>query len=119
MPGQDGAHAIDPNQAIDIFYNTSPPDAAARAVARLCPEPDRPLTDPVRLSEARWGGLRKTYVVCTRDQAIPPARQRFLAGRRAENEVRELESDHSPFYTCPALLADLLARVCRDAGGSA
>lgn len=112
MAGKGGAHGIDPAMAPDIFYHLCPPDVAGRAVARLCPQADQPLVDPVRLTEARFGALPKTYIICTEDRAIPPSRQRFLAARRPETRVLELKSDHSPFYSCTSALADMLVREC-------
>jgi len=44
---------------------------------------------------------------CTRDNAIAPGTQRFMAARAGQ--VVEWDTDHSPFLTRPGDLADLLA----------
>ena len=47
-----------------------------------------------------------TYVICGRDEALPPEVQAGVAARC--DEVVLIDSDHSPFLSRPALIADLL-----------
>jgi alpha-beta hydrolase superfamily lysophospholipase len=105
-----GVMKVDPAMAAQIFYNTCATDIAARASARLRPQPLGPLGTPITLSEARWGHIPKTYISCSRDQALPVARQQWLCARRADIKRLQLHTDHSPFYSDPAGLADLLQR---------
>jgi hypothetical protein len=49
-----------------------------------------------------------TYVLCTEDNVLPPARQREMAARLGVEPV-ELASDHAVFTLCPRELAALLA----------
>jgi len=51
--------------------------------------------------------VTSTYVICGRDQALPPPVQEAIA-LRCDDVVR-LDSDHSPFLSHPGLLADVLA----------
>jgi hypothetical protein len=57
-------------------------------------------------SKPAWRDIDSTYVVCTRDQAIATNAQRQMAARATE--VIDWQTDHSPFLTRPAELADLL-----------
>ena len=86
-----------------------PPDLAAWATARLCPQPVLPQQTPLwpRASEA----LPRHYIVCDNDQTIPPAYQRQMAARLPETCRHSLPSGHSPFLSMPDRLADLLARL--------
>lgn len=109
-----GVHRIDPEQAPGIFYTQAPPHVAAWAVAQLRPQAIAPLLTPLHLSPGRWGVVRKTYIVCSQDQAIPPSVQRGLAARIPSVSVVERPWDHSPFLSDPEGLADLLAEAAHD-----
>jgi hypothetical protein len=49
-------------------------------------------------------------VVCTQDNAIPVELQRNVFAPRA-GEVVELEASHSPFFSQPDDVAEILARA--------
>jgi hypothetical protein len=55
-----------------------------------------------------WQSIPTTYVVCTNDRALPVASQRVMAARA--EAVVEWPTDHSPFVTRHAAIADLVAR---------
>jgi pimeloyl-ACP methyl ester carboxylesterase len=101
-----GGFSVDPAAAPGIFYGDADPAAAAEMVVRL-----RPLTldtvGPVDIEPA-WKSVPATYVVCMNDQAIPAGAQRQMA-ERAETVI-EWPTDHSPFVTRPAAVAELIAR---------
>lgn len=64
--------------------------------------------------EQPWPGpslpdLPRSYVLCTEDQIIPPARQREMAARLGVEPV-EIVSEHAVFTVRPRELAELLAR---------
>jgi pimeloyl-ACP methyl ester carboxylesterase len=102
----DGASvSVDPAAAAEVFYGDADPDTAAALVARL-----RPMAiDPAASTTApAWRSIPSTYVVCANDQALPVASQRMMAKRAGE--VVEWPTDHSPFVTRPAEIADLVAR---------
>ena len=61
-----------------------------------------------RTIQPAWKSVPVTYVACTNDQAIPPSSQRQMA-QRAET-LLEWPTDHSPFMTSPAAVAELIAR---------
>ena len=60
------------------------------------------------MSLAPWRDIPSTYVVCTQDMAIPVEWQGERFAARADN-VFELEASHSPFFSRPSAVADLLA----------
>lgn len=110
---QTEALELDPRMAREIFYNTCSADKARRAAARLRPQATRPMSEPARLSAARWGRVPKTYVVCEQDQALPPTRQHWFCGRMPEVRKLSMKTDHSPFYSDPQGLAALIAAEAR------
>jgi pimeloyl-ACP methyl ester carboxylesterase len=99
---------LDPER---VFYQDCAPRQVAEAVARLRPHALTAFRE--QLTEAAWESVPTTYVVCTRDQAIPPEAQRQMATRASR--VRELDTSHSPFLSQPQLLAALLREAARDA----
>jgi pimeloyl-ACP methyl ester carboxylesterase len=103
----DGTLTIAPDQAIDAFYNECDPAVAAKAVAVLEPEGLDALRHPV--TAAGWHDIDSTYVVCTRDQAVPASLQRWLAARTGR--TIELDCDHSPFLSATDDVAALLTDI--------
>ena len=105
--GDDGTISGNPEAAVPVFYNDSPADAAAAAIARLCPQRTDSLKQAV--TRAAWKDIPSTYVRCTKDMAISIAAQDLLVARLPNPSVATIETDHSPFLGTPAALADILA----------
>jgi hypothetical protein len=100
---------IDPTRAADVFYDTCPPDIARAAIPRLCPQPNLPLFQ--RTSKPRGPLPARAYIECSEDRAISLAHQRWMRERAGITHVRTLATDHSPFYSAPAELADALCEL--------
>ncbi|WP_330327660.1 alpha/beta fold hydrolase [Streptomyces pseudovenezuelae] len=104
---------VDPQAAAAVFYGDTDAQTATAWVARLRP---MPLEHPgVSDAEAAWRSIPSTYLVCTNDQALPPVSQREMAAHASE--VVEWPTDHSPFLTRPAELAELIVRGTPDGRG--
>ncbi|MDT5282482.1 MAG: hypothetical protein QOJ20_3677, partial [Mycobacterium sp.] len=52
--------------------------------------------------------VKTTYVVCSDDRMLRPEWSRRTARERIDAELIELPGGHSPFYSRPAVLADVL-----------
>jgi pimeloyl-ACP methyl ester carboxylesterase len=92
-----------------VLYGECPPDVAARAAARLTPEPLPPSGGaPTVLTADGFGRVPKVYVVCEKDRALGPATQEWMAQRTACRHVYRLPADHSPFLSAPDALTDCL-----------
>jgi pimeloyl-ACP methyl ester carboxylesterase len=102
----DGRWLPDLEQAAATFYADCDAEIQRASIARLRPMPTAPIEEPV--SSAPWRGIPSTYIVCTQDVAIPVEWQRERFAPRAD-EVVELEASHSPFFSHPSALANLLA----------
>jgi hypothetical protein len=59
-------------------------------------------------SLAEFAAVPATYVVCSEDQILRPEWSRRTARERLGAEPIELPGDHSPFYSRPSVLADVL-----------
>jgi pimeloyl-ACP methyl ester carboxylesterase len=103
---EDGRWLPDLEQAATTFYSDCDAATQRASTARLRPMPTAPVEEPV--SSAAWRDIPSTYVVCTQDMAIPVEWQRERFAPRAD-EVVELDASHSPFFSQPSALADLLA----------
>jgi hypothetical protein len=69
------------------------------------------MMSPVHLTPARFGTVRKAYIECLEDRAIPIANQRKMQAHAAFDAVLQLPTDHSPFYSAPDLLVERLVRA--------
>jgi pimeloyl-ACP methyl ester carboxylesterase len=88
-------------------------ELAAWALERRTPQAVAPFGEPVRLDGFRFGTIPITYVVCTRDQSIPPALQRRMLKAVGCADVVELDADHVPQLSATAELAELLDERAR------
>jgi pimeloyl-ACP methyl ester carboxylesterase len=108
----DGFLVIDPELAVGAFYaDCSAPDIEL-ARERLSPQNPATFAQPVRA--AAWRTVPSTYVVCSEDRAVSLPFQRALAGRTTDRV--EMPTSHSPFFSAPDALADLLAGIAERAG---
>jgi pimeloyl-ACP methyl ester carboxylesterase len=119
-----GAARLDPGDlsrhaAIrETFYGDVDVATAEAAISLLTP--DGPIGIPAEsfpVTAGRYGSIPHSYVVCTKDNAIPVALQRrFIAEIDAVSAtptaVTELDSSHSPFLSQPAALAAIIAGTC-------
>lgn len=95
-----------PDDPESLFYNDCTPEVSAAAAARIRPHNKLTVTQPIR--SVAWREIPTTYVVCERDQALPPPVQEALAERAGA--VLRLDTGHSPFLSRP----DDLVAIVRD-----
>jgi pimeloyl-ACP methyl ester carboxylesterase len=95
--GSEDGRSILPDNPQHVFYNDCPPAVAERSAAAIVPQSRASFTQ--ELGTAAWQTVPSTYVICERDNAIPPAVQEMLS-RRAGTVIR-LDSGHSPFLSRP------------------
>ncbi|WP_406065785.1 alpha/beta fold hydrolase [Streptomyces sp. NBC_01077] len=107
VPDDGTGHAPPYEDARRVLFDDVPDADADRAVARLRPQSVRSFTE--RVTTAGWRTVPSSYIVCDRDQALEPSRQRELATRAGS--VHRLPSSHSPFLSMPRQLATLLGRI--------
>src|SRR6202008_3621466 len=81
--------------------------------------PTGPPPDPPPLPPERFGRVTRHYIRCLEDRAIPLAGQDFMiaaldAAIGGRTRVHSLTASHSPIYSQPKLLADLLAGIAGE-----
>ena len=92
----------------ELFYGDCTVEASESAARLLVPEPVGPASTPVRVTADRWGTVPRSYILCTKDRAISPTKQRAMIDSVGVDRVIEMESSHSPFISQPDRLAALL-----------
>jgi pimeloyl-ACP methyl ester carboxylesterase len=100
-----------PAAAPAVFYNACTAEDAEWASTKLRPQPLAVYADPLNLTEARYGSVRRFYLAALRDQAVSPTYQRVMTERTLCEDVIWLDSDHSPFLSAPREFADTLSGV--------
>jgi pimeloyl-ACP methyl ester carboxylesterase len=97
---------IDLNLACAMFYGDCDEPTTKAAIDRLRPQSAYPALQPFSLTE--FPAVPTTYVVCSDDQILRPEWSRHTARQRLGADLIELPGDHSPFYSRPSVLADVL-----------
>jgi pimeloyl-ACP methyl ester carboxylesterase len=90
------------------FYNTTPAEWTARAVEKVTPLPFNVLAEPVSLTATRYGRVPRFYIRTQQDGAWPPDLQDLCLARQPCGKIFELDTDHSPFYSAPERLTEIL-----------
>lgn len=99
---------LDTEQAAALFYSDLSPPAAMRIAGRLQAQATLPLSARARFDQHVFDRIETCYIACERDRVIPPAHQRAMLARQPCRQQLSLDSDHSPFYSRPRELAELL-----------
>jgi|HubBroStandDraft_6_1064221.scaffolds.fasta_scaffold152814_2 pimeloyl-ACP methyl ester carboxylesterase len=102
-----GAAGVDWAAARDGFYQDCPEPVARRAWERLRPQSMTVFTERCPIDV--WPDVPSTYILMTDDRAVNPAWSRRVAKDRIGADLIELGGGHSPFYSRPVELAQVLA----------
>lgn len=97
-----------PPEAMQPFaYHQMDDNLFDRLKPLFCVEPFKPWIEPVQISSERFGIVPRTYIICEDDKAIHLASQERMLKDTACQAYR-LATDHSPFYSEPQGLAEIL-----------
>ncbi|QRP48451.1 alpha/beta fold hydrolase [Amycolatopsis sp. FDAARGOS 1241] len=110
-----GTTTIPPQYARETFYGDCAPEIADAYAQRLVPETRALLTQPVPQTATGIGTVRRGYVECLRDRALPVEAQRVMHRAARIEPVFTVDSDHSPFASRPAELATLIGEFAAAA----
>jgi pimeloyl-ACP methyl ester carboxylesterase len=117
LPQPDGTALVRPEAVGPVFYNLTPPDLVELAQSKLGPEPMSSFGTPVMVTPERFGVVPRVYIECAEDRALPIASQRAMQAALPCASVFTLKSDHSPFFSQPTELAEILLRLAQPGGG--
>jgi pimeloyl-ACP methyl ester carboxylesterase len=102
---------IAPAKVAPVFYNTTVAALVARAATLLTPEPMMSFMAPIRTDAAHFGKVKRAYIECLRDNAIPIGLQRAMQKALPCSPVVTLDTDHSPFFSAPQALSRALIDI--------
>lgn len=100
-----------------VLYGDLTDQAFDDALASLhCDEPAQVAGVPSPATANRFGRVPRHYIRCTGDQALPIAGQDYMISNTDDilggrTLVHTLETSHSPFYSQPQALADVLLEI--------
>src|SRR5215471_8107360 len=97
------------------LYGSCSEDVAAWAIARHRPQPVAPFATPVAIPPGALDSIKRYYVLCARDRAIPPALQRRMIAENKISDVVELDTDHTPQLSMTNDLSKALLRFTNQA----
>jgi len=92
----------------EIFYGRTSDQDRVLANLLILPEPIHPSATPLVITEDRFGRVPRVYIETLQDKAIPLGLQRKMHTAIPCQQVFAIDSDHSPFFSQPARLAELL-----------
>ncbi|WP_417250601.1 alpha/beta fold hydrolase [Celeribacter sp.] len=95
-----------PDKVEDALYGDCP-HVLDFALPRLTPQAIAPQEQPLPLGPS-YASVPRSYVICDEDRVIPPEYQAAMTHDWPAGSVRHLPSSHSPFFSMPERLADLL-----------
>lgn len=101
-------------QIIPLFYTSVEPQLAATLKTRLSVQAALPLASAVKIEQDIFNTLNTCYISCTKDRVLPLHHQRRMLNRQSCKTLLQIEADHSPFYSCPQALAELLLAFSSD-----
>ena len=94
----------------EVFYGECADEDVTLAKLLLAPEPMAPSATPVRVTDVNFGRVPRIYIECRRDNTIPLPFERAMQANVPCQNVRSMDTDHSPFFSAPeALVAHLTA----------
>jgi pimeloyl-ACP methyl ester carboxylesterase len=105
----DAGMEITLEMAKHLFYNDLDDDVAQRAWERLRPQAMTTFVEQCPFDQ--WPDVPLTYILMTGDNAVGQDWSRRVARERLGADLIELEGSHSPFYSRPAELADVLVNL--------
>jgi pimeloyl-ACP methyl ester carboxylesterase len=108
-----GTTTIAPEHLAAHFYNNTPLQWVERARGKMSAEPDSSFTTALALTEDRYGRVPRAYIQCLKDHAIVPTLQRHMLEQLPCDPVVAINTDHSPFFSAPSALVDLLIDIAR------
>ena len=110
-----GTIRVDDGAIEEAFYHDCSAADVTLCRSLMREEPVSPMSAPVDTTPDRFGRVRRAYVECTRDQALPPAVQRSMREALPCDPVHRIDSSHSPFLSMPEELVDRLHDIARAA----
>jgi pimeloyl-ACP methyl ester carboxylesterase len=93
------------------LYEDCGEEITALANVLLSAEPIASAVTPLHLTEKNFGSVRRVYIECLQDKAVTPFIQQKMYTDMPCEKVYSLNTSHSPFFSQPQALADILMEL--------
>jgi len=111
FPVEEGVIGLNPQYIREALYADCSEEDIAYARSRLADQSTEPFRTPVQTTAERWGQIPRYYIECTLDRAITLSLQQEMQKQSPCRETFSIDTDHSPFFSEPEILADILERI--------
>jgi pimeloyl-ACP methyl ester carboxylesterase len=101
-------NSVNREMVAQIFYHDCSEEDKKFALARISKEPIAPLATPLRLTDDVYGAIPKYYILCTESKDMDKT---FLSTHVPCKKVYRLASSHSPFFSMPEKLVEILNEI--------
>ena len=105
------ATTLDPAIYKAGLYADCDEDIVQLAKVLLSHEPLVSGLTPLQLTEENFGSVPRVYIECTEDRAVTPFIQRKMYTEMPCDQVFSMATSHSPFFSQPQELADILVEL--------
>lgn len=100
--------------SLSIFYNETDLAWVGRARSFLTSEPQTIFTIPLHLTQERYGGVKRTYIQCKSDNAIPFGLQNMIKEALQCGMIIDIDTDYSPFYYFQSEFVQHIMHIDKD-----
>ena len=105
------AHTLQPEIYKEGLYHDCDDNITELAKLLLSLEPVESGITPLRLTDDNYGRIPRVYIECTEDKAVTPFIQRKMYKESPCEKVYSLPTSHSPFFSKPKELSDILCEI--------
>lgn len=105
------SHVLQPEIYKEGLYHDCDEDIIELAKILLSDEPVESGITPLELTEGNFGRVPRVYIECTEDRAVTPFIQRKMYTEIPCEKVYSLPTSHSPFFSRPKELVEILLQV--------
>lgn len=102
------SHTLHPEIYKEGLYHDCDDNITELAKLLLSHEPVESAITPLKLTEENFGSVPRVYIECTEDRAVTPFIQRKMYTETPCEKVYQLTTSHSPFFSRPKDLVDIL-----------
>jgi pimeloyl-ACP methyl ester carboxylesterase len=105
------SHTLQPEIYKEGLYHDCDDYIVSLAKVLLSSEPVESAITPLQLTEQNFGSVPRVYIECLQDRAVTPFIQQKMYTETPCEQVYSLNSSHSPFFSQPQELADILCSL--------
>lgn len=112
VPSDNGVTAtVNDEKITELFYHDCSEEDIEFARKNLCPQALGLLNTPVSITAENYGRIARYYICCSEDRALNLAFQHDMINTAPGTITYTLESSHSPFFSMPDRLAQVLTGI--------